>query len=252
MFKRFLAIVLLLVAATPFLPAQSRVNGSDRLELQLWTPAGNKGNTGGAGPTAVYWQIPYTDSIAEWHIQPDPAAPTAYQNAYWYFQFGPHSRSTKFTEEFDLWVPAGARPQAIEFEAQQQISPGLVFNYAWQFNYAGGTIRKFNFGAGYNTGDTTITGAWVNVASFTPFTTNVWHHIKATWERTPDLNSVHDTLEIDGVSVSFVPVVYAVFRVPDSFLLRYNLKLNAGFQLDMNPANGAFSVFTRNMSFTWE
>jgi hypothetical protein len=222
---------------------------ADRLELKTFSTAGSAGNTGGpGGATAVYWQRPYADSLAEFHIQPDPAAPTAYQNGYWYLPLGAQNTATAFTEEFDLWVPAGAKPQAIEFELQQQTPLGLVFNFAWQFNYSGATIRKFDFGAGYQPGDTTITGAWENVAAFTPFTTNAWHHIKATWARSQDLQTVHQTLEIDGTPVAFTAVARPAFRVPDSFLPRYGAKLNAGFQLDMNPNNGPYSVYVRNMS----
>jgi hypothetical protein len=240
--KKLLLIALLSVASF-----------AQQLELKPWQTAGNKGNTGGGvGATAVYTQFIYADALAEWHIQPDPAAPTAYQNAYWYLPLGAQNTAIRFTEEYDLWVPAGAKPQAIEFELQQQTPLALVFNYAWQFNYAGGKIRKFDFGAGYQPGDTTITGAWEDVAAFTPFTTNQWHHIKATWSRSADLQTVHESLAIDGTAVAFTAVSRPAFRVPDSMLSRYGAKLNAGFQLDMNPTNGQFSVFTRNMTVTWQ
>jgi hypothetical protein len=220
---------------------------ADRLELKVFNTAGNKGNTGATGATAIYGQNIYADALAEFYIKPDPAAPTAYQNGYWFLPLGAQNTATEFAEDFDIYVPAGAKPQAIEFELQQQTPLGLVFNFAWQFNYSGGKIRKFDFGAGYNPGDTTVTGAWEDVAAFTPLTTNAWHHVSATWSRSADLQTVHQTLAIDGTAVAFAPASRPAFRVPDSMLSRYGAKLNAGFQLDMNPTNGPFSVFVKNM-----
>jgi hypothetical protein len=211
-----------------------------QLELQTWLNAGNKANTGAAGANAVESQDIFADLGARWSIAPDPTQPTAYPDSYWYLKIGPQNDATLFEYEFDMWLPAAAKPQAIEFEVQQAIL-GDVANFAWQYNPGAKKWRKFNFGLAGQ-------GAWVDTAvPFAPLAPDSWHNIKATFARTTAELTLHDTLAIDGVETK-VGITRPLFREPDANLAKYPDQLSVGWQLDLNPNNGAYSVLTRKMT----
>jgi hypothetical protein len=213
------------------------------LDVKTWKTAGNLGNTGATGATAIYSKKVYADTLAEWSIAPEPGSTQQFQNGYWFYEVGAQNLAVYFEYEFDLWVPAAAKPNCIEFELQQQIN-GMVFNYALQAQYSGGQWRSYNFGEKMPDRGWAPTGL-----PFVPFVTNQWHHLKAQFERTRDIRTRHVALEINGAHHEF-----------DIQRDAYNLevgryatdKFNVGFQLDMKLDSGPFSVFTKNLTVRYE
>jgi hypothetical protein len=144
--------------------------------------------------------------------------------------------ATKFDYAVSVWVPAAAKPQALEMEIQQQIH-GLVFNWAAQADYASGQWRAFNFGLPGQ-------GSWSNLAPFTPIPDS-WFTIRLVAERTAALKARRTLFLNDGV---IADVVLPSFREPDANLPKYPDQLSIGWQLDFMPAKGAYSVVTKDMT----
>lgn len=213
----------------------------DNIQQQPWQTCGACGNDGGSGPVANYSATlgivsPSEDGNS---TQFAIAATVPFTNGY-FFQF--HDAGTGsfalLTYEFDLFIPAGFEnaPQAIEFQCQQKLS-GLVYNFAWQANYAGGTWRIFNYG----------TKKWEDsglaLQRFSPAT---WHHVMAEYHNDPATHSVfHDALTVDGVRT---PVNLRHDAVAESG----NDKFSNAFQLDSNSLPAPYSVFVDKMKITYK
>lgn len=164
-----------------------------------------------------------------------------YATSYWY---APHTAPTakisyiKYT--FDLYVPTAYvdTPQAIEFECQQDFS-GLTYNFGWQAQYKGSTNnlwRIFDYAGG--------TGWSYSGIPLTRFSGNAWHHIIAEYHIVNATNQIyHDSLTIDGAR--FVPTQNFIHNAKNTGA---GNQLTNAFQLDMDSANDAYTVYVDGMS----
>lgn len=210
-----------------------------RLELlPSWTLAtGAAGNTGQTGAVAVSTRKVIADLCDLITIAPDPANPTAYQNSYWYLTEGPQDVATHTEYEYDLWIdaPFASAPQGIEFEQPQRID-SLSFDPAIQLDYVDKLVRYWNGSAWVSTGQ-----------AFAGLIPAQWHHFKLVGDRTPDMLVHYTDFEIDGqaIIIPASPVVIAKQQggKPDI--------LNIAFQLDLNPSNGAYQVYRKNVTFRY-
>jgi hypothetical protein len=245
--KRTLATILLLAAS---LAAQTTLTN---LELRTdWQGCGNCANTGATGATAI-GGLRFTGR--EFFISPDPLNPTAFQNLYAYLAHGAQNQATHVEHEWTFTISKAdeLKPQALEFEIQQQLPLGLVSNCAFQFRPSDKSIRNFNFAAGSaQNGGTSVGDPWeATGATFTPFAGDVPHHAKLVYDRHPDLSYDCSLVDLDGPLAVPVTKKRQMWRAPDALLSKFGAKLNSAIQLDMNPARGGYVVQIKDVNVSW-
>jgi hypothetical protein len=220
--------------------ATSFVNSIPNLEENLWGNCGTCGNHIGDNRYVTGSQnIGYSPALNGKSSKFSVAGANPYTNYYWYVKTSWSKPVSRVKISLDLFVPAGSDPQAIEFESQHRWQ-GYLYNFSIQLGYKSCRWRTFDY----------ITSVWKDTGvTFTPLSTDSWHHLETEWE----LDRVGHrrklvSFSLDGTRMTPVYAVYLPAKVssgPDYMTL-------AAFQLDLNSSAQDYGVYVDNFTFAYE
>lgn len=206
----------------------------DGLELTPWLLAegalADSDTSSGNIPVAIQRQ-PLVECAS---LAIDPRG-KSYANAYWYKKLGADPSRASFVYEASFLFPTSlnaSASQAVEFDLQQVIN-GKVYNWGWQFNYAGGNFRIWNRSAKFWTPSLTV---------LERPSTLTWITAKFTGHRSDNL-IYYDSIQLG--TQSYQPG--ASFPAPQ---LGLTDMLNCAVQLDGNSSGASYRVMVDRIRLT--
>lgn len=236
--KKFLLLVVLLVAAVGFGQTQTIFSNLDEQPWQTCGACGNsKGNTLLAAYSAVPTSVGSLDGKAT--LFTIKGIPGKYVNAYWYHKFAGSKYNplwSAFTQ-YDLsFFEFAAGYQQLEFEIQPVIG-GYLYNGGVQCDQHSHLWRVFEKTAVDH-------GMWVATTVACNLSPGEWHFIEAKYHRA-NTEMYFDSLTVDQTTY---PLGIHFLAVADAT----NDYLSSAFQLD-DPSSGIqYSVVVDRMQLTAE
>jgi hypothetical protein len=216
-------------------------NKISNLEEEPWGSCGTCGNHPGdtrfvSGTQDLVYSPALNGKSSKFSIGGD----NPYTNYYWFIKTGWSQIVRKVRISFDIFVPSGSDPQAIEFETQYRWN-SYLYNLSIQLGYKSLRWRTFD----------RINNNWLDTGiPLTPPSANAWHHVEADFEVD---HSGHRrklvSVALDGVTKTPSAAIY----LPAKYQSGYpNYMTVAAFQLDMNGYAQDYSVFVDNYTFEYE
>lgn len=216
-------------------------NAISNLEESVWSNCGTCGNHVGDTRYVLGSQtMGYSPAIKAKSSKFFVGGDNEYTNYYWFVKTQWYQQVSRIKQRFDLFVPAGSDPQAIEFESQYRWKEYL-YNLSIQLGYKSYRWSTFDY----------INKVWKDTGlALSPLSTDSWHHLEAEWE----IDHVKHqrklvAITVDGNRMTPVYAVYLPARF-DSGLPDYMTV--AAFQLDMNSYAQDYHVFVDNFTFEYE
>lgn len=211
---------------------------ADGLELTPWLlAAGTAANSPGSLSQTGTVQGQPTTECAFFAIS--PTGPNA--NAYWYKQLGLEPSRTKFRYAASFLFPTQADAdacQALELDLQQSIAGVHLFNAAWQFDFAGGSIRVWDRAAKMR-GDEL--NAWSTaIAGLKRWNPDQWFRIEARAERSANQVFYND------IRINSVKTALSISK--DMPTIDLPQMMNLGIQLDGNANKDSYRVMVDAVS----
>jgi hypothetical protein len=211
------------------------------LEEGYWGNCGTCGNH--PGDDRYVWgtqNIGYTKALNGKSAKFSVGGNHPYTNYYWYVKSGWGTQVNSVKISFDMYLPDGSDPQAIEFETQYRWK-GWLYNLSIQLGYK--SLRLRTFDRNKNT--------WLDTGmSFSPPSRGDWHHIEA--EFAIDHSGHRRKLiavTIDGNRKTPSSAVYLPGKYQSGLP---NYMTVAAFQLDMNGDAEDYGVYVDNYTFQYQ
>jgi hypothetical protein len=217
------------------IPSNVLVEGDNIDTLSDWLQPGDVGNSGGGDPNALSpgYMVPGTPAL--WYSTPK----YRFNNVFWYRRMGAHNDAVRFVMKFKLTIPSGDRSacRCVEWQIQQNAG-GVVYNMAWQINFASNKYKTFTYTGVTGTGHWDDTGIAVDPADYD---SDNQVDIETAFHR--DAGTVtHEYIKINGVTHTVNITRTAINKIQHDYV-------EPAFQLDSqdgSPPPG-FHVETENM-----
>lgn len=215
------------------IPANATVK-SQIEDMSGWQSCSVCAGANGNGPVANFsmQQFQSSPSLDGGSSQFNISGSTPYADALWWNQLGAANSATNFVYDLDFYLTNPQVPQALEFDVNQSIG-NLKFIFGTQCAMVSGAWDVWDAPSGVwrSTGV-----ACTRPAAFT------WHHLTWEFQRT-STQTVFVAFTFDGVK-HFVNMAFNALPVNAQ-------ELNVAFQMDLNFAAQAYSVWLDNVTLSY-
>lgn len=215
------------------IPANATVK-SQIEDMSGWQSCTVCAGANGNGPTAAFsmQQFQSSPSLDGSSAKFNISGSTAYADALWWNQLGPSNSATNFVYDLDFYLTNPQAPQALEFDVNQSIG-NLKFIFGTQCAMVAGVWDVWD----------APSGVWrsTGVACTRPAALT-WHHLTWEFQRT-STQTVFVAFTFDGVK-HFVNMAFNALPVNAQ-------ELNVAFQMDLNSAAQAYSVWLDNVTLSY-
>jgi hypothetical protein len=211
------------------------------LEDNFWQSCGTCGNHVGDNRYVLGKQLhAVSSSLKGKYSKFSIGGTNPYTNYYWFLKIPWAQQVSHIKQSFDLYVPGGSDPQAIEFESQHRWKQYL-YNFSVSLGYKSRRLKTFDYGS----------NSWKDTGlAFSPLSTDKWHHLESEWEvdHAKHLRRLV-AITIDGHRLAPRAAVYLPALHQGNLP---NYMTVAAFQLDMNRYAQDYHVFVDNFTFQYE
>lgn len=199
-----------------------------------WQSCTTCAGAGGNGPSATFSmnQFQASPSLSGSSTKFNISGSTPFSDALWWKQLGADDAAANFKYDLDFYITNPQASQALEFDVNQSIG-NLKFIFGTQ------CAPKDGFWDVWDTAG----GAWRSTGiPCPPPAAFTWHHL--TWElRRTSTQTIFVALTLDGVK-HFINRAYNAIPVSAH-------ELNVAFQMDMDSAAQAYSVWLDNVTLSY-